>query len=194
MTYFWWRPCSGTECSCCCQVGFKLGSHRWRMVRSVLSFPQSVAWALPKTLAHAAFIFTLLSCYHMLRLDPQAENSDWKNCSCLIPSLFMLSQSKHHKCLYHQQIFHPHFSTACQCHPLGAVGRWCNQTSGQCLCREGVTGLRCNRCAPGYKQGKSPLRPCISKSSTQNVLMSVNGTQKLKDPNLKKNSLKQPEM
>lgn len=49
----------------------------------------------------------------------------------------------------------------CQCHPLGAVGRWCNQTSGQCLCREGVSGLRCNRCAPGYKQGKSPLRPCI---------------------------------
>ncbi|XP_076015602.1 netrin-1 [Genypterus blacodes] len=49
----------------------------------------------------------------------------------------------------------------CQCHPLGAVGRWCNQTTGQCLCRDGVTGLRCNRCAPGYKQGKSPLRPCI---------------------------------
>lgn len=49
----------------------------------------------------------------------------------------------------------------CQCHPLGAVGRWCNQTSGQCLCREGVTGLRCNRCASGYKQGRSPLRPCI---------------------------------
>uniref|UniRef100_A0A3Q3NQH3 Netrin 5 n=1 Tax=Labrus bergylta TaxID=56723 RepID=A0A3Q3NQH3_9LABR len=54
---------------------------------------------------------------------------------------------------------------SCQCHPLGAVGRWCNQTSGQCLCREGVTGLRCNRCAPGYTQGKSPLRPCIRKSS-----------------------------
>ncbi|XP_077083780.1 netrin-1 isoform X2 [Siphateles boraxobius] len=49
----------------------------------------------------------------------------------------------------------------CQCHPLGAVGRWCNQSTGQCLCREGVTGQRCNRCAPGYKQGHSPLRPCI---------------------------------
>ncbi|XP_028855963.1 netrin-1 [Denticeps clupeoides] len=49
----------------------------------------------------------------------------------------------------------------CQCHPMGAVGRWCNQSTGQCLCREGVTGLRCNRCAPGYKQGRSPLRPCL---------------------------------
>uniref|UniRef100_A0A8C7Y5J0 Laminin EGF-like domain-containing protein n=1 Tax=Oryzias sinensis TaxID=183150 RepID=A0A8C7Y5J0_9TELE len=55
-------------------------------------------------------------------------------------------------------------SHPCQCHPVGAVGRWCNQTSGQCLCRDGVTGLRCNRCATGYKQGKSPLRPCIRKS------------------------------
>uniref|UniRef100_H3CXS3 Netrin 5 n=1 Tax=Tetraodon nigroviridis TaxID=99883 RepID=H3CXS3_TETNG len=62
----------------------------------------------------------------------------------------------HSKPLHHRAACQP-----CQCHPLGAVGRWCNQTSGQCLCREGVTGLRCNRCAPGYKQGKSPLRPCI---------------------------------
>ncbi|XP_061565518.1 LOW QUALITY PROTEIN: netrin-1 [Cololabis saira] len=62
----------------------------------------------------------------------------------------------HGKPLHHRKACQP-----CQCHPLGAVGRWCNQTSGQCLCREGVTGLRCNRCAPGYKQGKSPLRPCI---------------------------------
>ncbi|CAG00730.1 unnamed protein product, partial [Tetraodon nigroviridis] len=66
----------------------------------------------------------------------------------------------HSKPLHHRAACQP-----CQCHPLGAVGRWCNQTSGQCLCREGVTGLRCNRCAPGYKQGKSPLRPCIRKSA-----------------------------
>ncbi|XP_028330922.1 netrin-1 [Gouania willdenowi] len=62
----------------------------------------------------------------------------------------------HSKTLDHRKACQP-----CQCHPLGAVGRWCNQTSGQCLCREGVTGLRCNRCAAGYQQGKSPLRPCI---------------------------------
>lgn len=52
---------------------------------------------------------------------------------------------------------------ACQCHPLGAVGHWCNQSTGQCLCREGVTGQRCNRCAPGYKHGHSSIRPCIRK-------------------------------
>uniref|UniRef100_A0A3B3C0X2 Netrin 5 n=1 Tax=Oryzias melastigma TaxID=30732 RepID=A0A3B3C0X2_ORYME len=66
----------------------------------------------------------------------------------------------HSKALSHRKACQP-----CQCHPVGAVGRWCNQTSGQCLCRDGVTGLRCNRCAPGYKQGKSPLRPCIRKPS-----------------------------
>nr|XP_057924924.1 netrin-1 [Doryrhamphus excisus] len=60
------------------------------------------------------------------------------------------------KPLHHRKACQP-----CQCHPLGAVGRWCNHTSGQCLCRQGVTGLRCNRCAPGYKQGTSPLRPCV---------------------------------
>uniref|UniRef100_A0A3Q2Z3Z2 Netrin 5 n=1 Tax=Hippocampus comes TaxID=109280 RepID=A0A3Q2Z3Z2_HIPCM len=61
---------------------------------------------------------------------------------------------------------HPNPCVACQCHPLGAVGRWCNHTSGQCLCRQGVTGLRCNRCARGYKQGTSPLRPCVRKNAT----------------------------
>uniref|UniRef100_A0A3Q1EYN8 Netrin 5 n=1 Tax=Acanthochromis polyacanthus TaxID=80966 RepID=A0A3Q1EYN8_9TELE len=70
----------------------------------------------------------------------------------------------HSKPLNHRKACQP-----CQCHPLGAVGRWCNQTSGQCLCRDGVTGLRCNRCAPGYKQGRSPLRPCIRKFTTCTV-------------------------
>ncbi|XP_056598862.1 netrin-1 [Triplophysa dalaica] len=62
----------------------------------------------------------------------------------------------HSKPLSHRKACQP-----CQCHPMGAAGHWCNQSSGQCLCKEGVTGQRCNRCAPGYKQGHSPLRPCI---------------------------------
>ncbi|TRY85557.1 hypothetical protein DNTS_017177 [Danionella cerebrum] len=62
----------------------------------------------------------------------------------------------HSKPLSHRKACQP-----CQCHAVGAVGRWCNQSTGQCLCRDGVIGQRCNRCAPGYKQGHSPLRPCV---------------------------------
>uniref|UniRef100_A0A8C4RQQ6 Netrin 5 n=1 Tax=Erpetoichthys calabaricus TaxID=27687 RepID=A0A8C4RQQ6_ERPCA len=58
----------------------------------------------------------------------------------------------------------PHECVACSCHPVGAIGKSCNQTSGQCRCRDGVTGLTCNRCAPGFQQSRSPIRPCVSKS------------------------------
>lgn len=53
--------------------------------------------------------------------------------------------------------------TACECHPVGASGRTCNQTTGQCPCKDGVTGLTCNRCADGYQQSRSPVAPCIRK-------------------------------
>ena len=52
--------------------------------------------------------------------------------------------------------------SACDCHPIGALGASCNQTSGQCLCKEGVTGLMCNRCARGYQQSRSAVAPCVS--------------------------------
>ncbi|XP_040834134.1 netrin-5 [Ochotona curzoniae] len=49
---------------------------------------------------------------------------------------------------------------ACRCHPIGAIGGACNQTSGQCSCKLGVTGATCNRCGPGYQQSRSPRMPC----------------------------------
>lgn len=49
----------------------------------------------------------------------------------------------------------------CDCHPIGALGKTCNQTSGQCACKEGVIGLTCNQCAKGYQQSRSPIAPCI---------------------------------
>ncbi|XP_048185879.1 netrin-5 isoform X2 [Perognathus longimembris pacificus] len=55
---------------------------------------------------------------------------------------------------------HPHPCLPCQCHPIGAMGGTCNQTSGQCSCKLGVTGLTCNRCGPGYQQSRSPRMPC----------------------------------
>ncbi|KAH8262257.1 hypothetical protein KR026_010691, partial [Drosophila bipectinata] len=53
----------------------------------------------------------------------------------------------------------------CDCHPVGSTGKTCNHLSGQCPCKEGVTGLTCNRCARGYQQTRSHVAPCISKSS-----------------------------
>lgn len=61
-------------------------------------------------------------------------------------------------------------SVACDCHPVGAAGKTCNQTTGQCPCKDGVTGITCNRCAKGYQQSRSPIAPCISKADT------INGT------------------
>ena len=55
------------------------------------------------------------------------------------------------------------FVTACECHPVGASGRTCNQTTGQCPCKDGVTGLTCNRCTDGFQQSRSPVAPCIRK-------------------------------
>lgn len=63
--------------------------------------------------------------------------------------------------------------TACDCHPVGAAGKTCNQTTGQCPCKDGVTGITCNRCAKGYQQSRSPIAPCISMtclSTKRNVL------------------------
>lgn len=51
----------------------------------------------------------------------------------------------------------------CDCHPVGAAGQTCNQTTGQCPCKDGVTGITCNRCAKGYQQSRSPIAPCISR-------------------------------
>ncbi|XP_019356434.1 netrin-1 isoform X2 [Alligator mississippiensis] len=50
---------------------------------------------------------------------------------------------------------------ACQCHPIGAVSNFCNQTTGQCQCKVGVAGLTCNRCAQGFQQSRSALMPCV---------------------------------
>lgn len=46
---------------------------------------------------------------------------------------------------------------------IGSSGKTCNQSSGQCPCKEGVTGLRCDRCKKGYQQTNSAIVPCISK-------------------------------
>ncbi len=39
---------------------------------------------------------------------------------------------------------------ACDCDLSGSTAELCDQTTGQCSCREGVTARRCDKCYPGY--------------------------------------------
>ncbi|GAB6029224.1 Netrin-1 [Chamberlinius hualienensis] len=66
----------------------------------------------------------------------------------------------------------------CQCHPIGGSGKTCNQTTGQCPCKDGVTGITCNRCAKGYQQSRSTVAPCIKipKFATEAPIVSDAGS------------------
>ena len=36
------------------------------------------------------------------------------------------------------------------CHPEGSIGISCNQSSGQCFCKNHIAGVNCDQCEPGY--------------------------------------------
>lgn len=40
--------------------------------------------------------------------------------------------------------------TLCDCDNKGAIGQTCDLYTGDCICREGYIGRRCDSCAPGY--------------------------------------------
>ncbi|XP_048760748.1 netrin-1-like isoform X2 [Ostrea edulis] len=62
---------------------------------------------------------------------------------------------------------------ACNCHPVGALGKICNQTSGQCPCKDGVIGRTCNRCHSDYDQTASLIQPCIIATTTTPPLINT---------------------
>ncbi|XP_047580666.1 agrin isoform X5 [Lutra lutra] len=39
---------------------------------------------------------------------------------------------------------------SCHCNPHGSYGGTCDPATGQCSCRPGVGGLKCDRCEPGF--------------------------------------------
>ena len=105
----------------------------------------------PPVSHHSIIVATLLLCTHLHSLQ----------CMFVSPHMCVFGCV----CVWHHSLclsFFLCFLTACDCHPVGAAGKTCNQTTGQCPCKDGVTGITCNRCAKGYQQSRSPIAPCIS--------------------------------
>ncbi|CAO1397133.1 unnamed protein product [Diamesa serratosioi] len=71
-------------------------------------------------------------------------------------------------------ISHRRACRPCDCHPIGSTGKTCNNTSGQCPCKDGVTGLTCNRCARGYQQSQSHIAPCIKIPRVLSAMLTQN--------------------
>ncbi|CAD5123657.1 DgyrCDS11978 [Dimorphilus gyrociliatus] len=63
------------------------------------------------------------------------------------------------------KISHEQACKACDCHHYGSKGKVCNSANGQCPCKVGVIGRKCNLCATGYQQTRSKIVPCQRKIS-----------------------------
>ncbi|XP_076819320.1 netrin-3-like isoform X1 [Clavelina lepadiformis] len=61
-----------------------------------------------------------------------------------------------------KSVAHRKMCKPCRCHLVGSAGKICHRRTGQCPCKENVTGKKCNRCVKGFVQTQSRVVPCIS--------------------------------
>ncbi|XP_067942969.1 netrin-1-like isoform X1 [Watersipora subatra] len=64
---------------------------------------------------------------------------------------------------YTKPLSHRKVCKDCKCHPYGSRERSCSE-DGQCNCKEGVTGQKCDRCKSGFTMTKEIISPCQSDS------------------------------
>lgn len=80
--------------------------------------------------------------------------SSWEPqcCSCFEPNSVAVAAKF---ALLHQlnDFFFPPPCSACNCDPVGSVRDDCEQMTGLCSCKTGITGMKCNQCPNGSKMG-----------------------------------------
>ncbi|CAH8460143.1 unnamed protein product [Dicrocoelium dendriticum] len=69
-------------------------------------------------------------------------------------------------------ISHEHACIPCRCHPIGSIIQHdCDRRNGQCRCKQGVTGMTCDRCREGFHQTRSPTNPCVKDFTPQTLAL-----------------------
>ena len=58
----------------------------------------------------------------------------------------------------------------CDCHGVGSLNNNCDMRSGQCVCKPGVGGRRCDRCLPDHYQFSEVGCKGISRELTKTTL------------------------
>ena len=92
--------------------------------------------------------------------------------------LLLISLCDLMSCNYQEDHFRPTDSDtcyACECYTIGSYRRSCDPVTGQCPCRNGVIGRRCDACASEFAE--VTLRGCEGKKIPELCAQYCSGTQ-----------------
>ncbi|CAL8308638.1 unnamed protein product [Boreogadus saida] len=131
--------------------------HLHLLVQSLRQDQQGLVQSVEEQLKRISQKIDQLSLHHRLHQEEEPPPGPLESCSVTLDPRYPACSEK----VESMSDSAGCSSEACDCHPVGAAGKTCNQTTGQCPCKDGVTGVTCNRCAKGYQQSRSPVAPCI---------------------------------
>lgn len=69
-----------------------------------------------------------------------------------------------------------YFNIACDCDREGTLDLNCNKETGQCVCRPGYTGIRCDQCDNGYHGDRMCTMCNCDVGTTEEICHKSNGT------------------
>lgn len=77
----------------------------------------------------------------------------------------VVSDSLNYYCLPVPNNVSSFFVAACSCNPLGSVRTDCEQTSGRCVCKPGIVGVKCDICPDGKTVNDKGCNGCEYKDT-----------------------------